>query len=191
MAEVAWLPPWAAIRVAEARVSRLDHPVDHPDDPTGPVWSRLDRRGLQREQARSVWSRPDRRRAPGYGSGGWSCAHPSCTDDGLEAFRREAVGRDHGRVFDDAGAGGDLESDRRDHRPPDVYSHAVRVVDLNPPVVALDGDLPDREVGCNEGLAVEVVDEASAFLGSELAQPRPTIDLIGHLEGGGTPHGLA
>jgi hypothetical protein len=31
----------------------LDHPVDHPDDPTGPVWSRLDRRGSQREQARS------------------------------------------------------------------------------------------------------------------------------------------
>jgi len=39
----------------------LDHPFDHPDDPTGPVWIRLDRRGLQREQARSVWSRPDRR----------------------------------------------------------------------------------------------------------------------------------
>jgi hypothetical protein len=53
------------------RVARLDHPVDHPDDPTGPVWSRLDRRGIQREQARSDWSRPDRRRAPGYGSGGW------------------------------------------------------------------------------------------------------------------------
>jgi hypothetical protein len=47
----------------------LDHPVDHPDDPTGPVWIRLDRRGLRREQARSVWSRPDRRSAPGYGSG--------------------------------------------------------------------------------------------------------------------------
>src|SRR5215217_9209312 len=52
-------PPW------------LDHPLDHPDDPTGSVWSRLDRRGTQREQARSVWSRPDRRRAPAYGSGGW------------------------------------------------------------------------------------------------------------------------
>jgi hypothetical protein len=50
----------------------LDHPVDHPDDPTGPVWIRLDRRPVQREQARSVWSRPDRRRASGYGSGGWS-----------------------------------------------------------------------------------------------------------------------
>src|SRR5215218_4729526 len=35
-------PPW------------LDHPLDHPDDPTGSVWSRL-----------------DRRRAPAYGSGGW------------------------------------------------------------------------------------------------------------------------
>jgi len=41
----------------------FDHPDDHPDDPSGSVWSRLDRRGIQREQARSVWSRPDRRRA--------------------------------------------------------------------------------------------------------------------------------
>jgi hypothetical protein len=38
--------------------------------PTGPVWIRLDRRGIQPEQARSVWSRPPRRRAPGYGTGG-------------------------------------------------------------------------------------------------------------------------
>jgi hypothetical protein len=52
-------------------VSWLDHPVDHPDDPTEPISIRLDRRGTQREQARSDWSRPDRRRAPGYGSGGW------------------------------------------------------------------------------------------------------------------------
>src|SRR4029453_19259931 len=52
-------PPW------------LDHPFDHPDDPTGPYSIRLDRRGTQREQARSDWSRPDRRSAPGYGSGGW------------------------------------------------------------------------------------------------------------------------
>jgi hypothetical protein len=51
---------------------RLDHPFDHPDDPTGSFSIRLDRRGIQREQARSVWSRPDRRRAPGYGSGGLS-----------------------------------------------------------------------------------------------------------------------
>src|SRR5215216_6859163 len=49
----------------------LDHPFDHPDDPTRSFWIRPDRRPLQREQARSVWSRPDRRRAPGYGSGGW------------------------------------------------------------------------------------------------------------------------
>src|SRR5919197_477579 len=42
----------------------LDHPFDHPDDPTGAVWSRLDRRRIQRDQARSVWSRPSRRRAP-------------------------------------------------------------------------------------------------------------------------------
>jgi hypothetical protein len=52
----------------------LDHPVDHPDDPTEPFLIRLDRRGTQREQARSVWSRPDRRRAPGYGSGGLAMA---------------------------------------------------------------------------------------------------------------------
>lgn len=57
--------------------------------------------------------------------------------------------------------------------------------------MALDGDLPDREVGRNEGLAVEVVDTAPALVGSELAQPRPPIDLVGHLEGGRTPHGLA
>jgi hypothetical protein len=35
----------------------------------GSVWIRLDRRGTQLEQARSVWSRPNRCRAPGYGSG--------------------------------------------------------------------------------------------------------------------------
>src|SRR5688500_18671416 len=59
------------ISMGRARCRGLDHPFDHPDDPTRPVWIRLDRRGIQREQARSVWSRPDRRRAPGYGSGGW------------------------------------------------------------------------------------------------------------------------
>jgi hypothetical protein len=48
----------------------------HPDDPSGPASIRLDRRPLQPEQARSVWSRPDRRRAPGYGSGGWG-SNPS------------------------------------------------------------------------------------------------------------------
>ena len=47
----------------------VDHPVDHPDDPTGPYWIRPDRRGTQPEQARPVWSRPGRRAAPGYGSG--------------------------------------------------------------------------------------------------------------------------
>jgi hypothetical protein len=35
----------------------------------GSVWIRLDRRGTQPEQARSVGSRPDRRGALGYGSG--------------------------------------------------------------------------------------------------------------------------
>jgi imidazolonepropionase-like amidohydrolase len=52
----------------------LDHPVHHPDDPTGSFSIRLDRRCIQPEQARSVWSRPDRRRAPGYGSGGRSAS---------------------------------------------------------------------------------------------------------------------
>jgi hypothetical protein len=42
---------------------RLDHPFDHPDDPSGSVWSRLDRRGTQREQARSDQRRPGRREA--------------------------------------------------------------------------------------------------------------------------------
>jgi hypothetical protein len=49
----------------------LDHPLDHPDDPTGPVSIRPDRRPIRRGQARSVWSGPERRGAPGYGSGGW------------------------------------------------------------------------------------------------------------------------
>src|SRR5829696_3750594 len=35
------------------RVAWLDHPFDHPDDPTGSVWIRLNRRPIQREQARS------------------------------------------------------------------------------------------------------------------------------------------
>jgi hypothetical protein len=32
-------------------------------DPSGAVWSRLDRQAIHREQARSVWSHPGRRRA--------------------------------------------------------------------------------------------------------------------------------
>ena len=43
--------------------------VDHSDDPTGLLSIRLDRRRIQREQARSVWIRPGRRGAPGYRSG--------------------------------------------------------------------------------------------------------------------------
>jgi hypothetical protein len=31
----------------------LDHPVDHPDDPTGPVWTVWTDEAPQREQARS------------------------------------------------------------------------------------------------------------------------------------------
>jgi hypothetical protein len=67
------LVPWAVRGASngEATTETLDHPFDHPDDPTGPVWIRPDRRRIQPEQARSVWGRPDRRRAPGYGSGGW------------------------------------------------------------------------------------------------------------------------
>jgi hypothetical protein len=37
---------------------RLDHPDDHPADPSGSVGSRLDRQPTQREQARSVCCRP-------------------------------------------------------------------------------------------------------------------------------------
>ena len=40
-------------------------PSDHPDDPSGSVGSRLDRRRAQREQARSDQIRPGRRRASG------------------------------------------------------------------------------------------------------------------------------
>src|SRR5215204_3406726 len=83
-------PPWAAIRVVEARVSRLDHPFDHPDDPTGPYWIRLHRRPVQREQTRSVWSRPDRRRAPGYGSGGGG-SNPSWRAKCAEAIKQEKL----------------------------------------------------------------------------------------------------
>src|SRR5215217_4022930 len=46
----------------------LDPPVDHPDDPTGSLSIRPDRRGIQPEQPRSIWSRPSRPRAPGDGS---------------------------------------------------------------------------------------------------------------------------
>jgi hypothetical protein len=71
------------------RISRLDHPFDHPDDPTGPYSIRLDRRGTQREQARSDWSRPDRRRAPGYGSGG--CGLTYCPLVGSSRWCYDAV----------------------------------------------------------------------------------------------------
>jgi hypothetical protein len=55
--------------VTPTRTCQVTKTLDHPDDPSVSVWSRLDRRPIQREQARSVWSRPDRRRAPAYGSG--------------------------------------------------------------------------------------------------------------------------
>src|SRR4029453_3448759 len=61
-----WAPTWRVVVSA-----LLDHPFDHSHDPTESYAIRLDRRPVQPEQARSVWSRPDRRRAPGYGSGGW------------------------------------------------------------------------------------------------------------------------
>jgi hypothetical protein len=64
--------PWSGW--PRRRVARLDHPVDHPDDPTGLVWTRRDRRATQPEQGRSVWTRSDRRGAPGYGSGGQAMA---------------------------------------------------------------------------------------------------------------------
>jgi hypothetical protein len=57
--------PWDSLACLGIRFCRtaLDHPFDHPDDPSVSVWIRLDRRAIQREQARSVWSRPDRHRA--------------------------------------------------------------------------------------------------------------------------------
>jgi hypothetical protein len=100
-----WLPaPATRDRPAPARRNGmvrahcrgLDHPLDHPDDPMGPVWIRLDRRPVRREQARSVWSRPDRRRAPGYGSGGWGfeslAARQTCKS---VAIKQEKPGRLH------------------------------------------------------------------------------------------------
>jgi hypothetical protein len=39
----------------------LDHPLDRPDDPTGPISIRLVDEAPNFEQAKSVWSRPDRR----------------------------------------------------------------------------------------------------------------------------------
>jgi hypothetical protein len=39
MAEVAWAPRGPRSERPRARASRVDHPVDHPDDPTGAVWS--------------------------------------------------------------------------------------------------------------------------------------------------------
>jgi hypothetical protein len=77
--------------MVRAHCRGLDHPVDHPDDPTGPVWIRLDRRPMQREQARADWSRPDRRRAPGYGSGGWG--FESLAARTITAAQRPVTGR--------------------------------------------------------------------------------------------------
>jgi FAD linked oxidases, C-terminal domain len=47
--------PWDSLACLGIRFCRtaLDHPFDHPDDPSVSVGSRLDRRGIQREQARS------------------------------------------------------------------------------------------------------------------------------------------
>jgi hypothetical protein len=54
-AQLASCLPWHPI----LHRMRLDHPDDHPDDRSVSVGSRLDRRAIQHEQARSVWSRPD------------------------------------------------------------------------------------------------------------------------------------
>jgi hypothetical protein len=47
-----------------------DRPDDHPAR-TGPVQTRRDGRPTPPEQARCVWTGPDGRRSPAYGSGGW------------------------------------------------------------------------------------------------------------------------
>ena len=62
----------------------LDHPDDHPDDPSGSVRSHLDRPGTQPEQARSVWIRLLRRRASGYGSGTTEFVEPGDVAAGLQ-----------------------------------------------------------------------------------------------------------
>jgi GrpB-like predicted nucleotidyltransferase (UPF0157 family) len=41
--------------------SGLGHPDGHPEDPTGPVRTQLDRRRIPRDQPRSNWSQPGRR----------------------------------------------------------------------------------------------------------------------------------
>ena len=43
---------WTTSSAAAGTITLLA--LDGPDDPTGPVWIRLDRRAIQREQARSV-----------------------------------------------------------------------------------------------------------------------------------------
>jgi hypothetical protein len=43
---------------------RDDHPDDHPDDPAGSVGSRLKRRGIQREQARTLLVPSSQLKAP-------------------------------------------------------------------------------------------------------------------------------
>jgi hypothetical protein len=59
-----------------------------------PVGIRPDRQGLRREQARSVWSRPDRRRAPAYGSGGWGFESLAARQTrSSEAIRQGEFGR--------------------------------------------------------------------------------------------------
>lgn len=89
------------------------------------------------------------------------------------------------------GAGGELVPDRCHQRPADADGHAIRVVDLDPLVVAFGGDLPGRQVGGGEGVVVEVVDQASALVGGELAQPGPALDLVHHLEVDVSPLRLA
>jgi hypothetical protein len=62
---------------------RIDHPDDHPDDPSGFVGSRLDRRVTQREQARSVCCRP-------VGRGAF---RPGIDDHGRFAYSTRAAAR--------------------------------------------------------------------------------------------------
>jgi hypothetical protein len=52
------------------RLVELPDLLDHPEDPTTSFWKRLDRRRTQPAQARSIWSRPGRHKAPGHGPGG-------------------------------------------------------------------------------------------------------------------------
>jgi hypothetical protein len=66
--------------------------------------------------------------------------------------------RGYGGVLHDGGAGGNLEANRRDHGAANIEGNLVRIIDLDPALVTLNGDLPDRQVGRDEGVVIEVIE---------------------------------